>query len=198
MFKNVTLLILGGFMITTSVLASDLNLPTPDKTNKTTLIQALEKRHSDREFSEKEIDDKTLSTLLWAAYGVNRPDGKRTIPTALDKKDLNIYVFNRKGIWLYDATTNTLKQKSNQNNLDLFQLQDYMKSVSTVFVYTGSKEDYAIMHAGSAYQNVELYAAANNMASIVRGYFDKNKVTEVLDIPNEERVIISQAIGWKK
>ena len=73
-----------------------------------------------------------------------------------------------------------------------------MKSVSTVFVYTGSQEDYAIMHAGSAYQNVELYAATNDMASIVRGYFDKEKVTEVLNLPREERAIISQAIGWKK
>lgn len=197
MIKNFTLLMLGGLM-TTSVLAADLTLPAPDKTNKTTLIQALEKRHSDREFSEKEIDEKTLSTLLWVAYGINRHDGKRTIPTALDKKDLNIYVFNKKGIWLYDASTNSLKQKSNQNKLELFQLQDYMKSVSTVFVYTGSQEDYAIMHAGSAYQNVELYAAANDMASIVRGYFDKEKVTEVLNLPREERAIISQAIGWKK
>ncbi len=197
MIKNFTLLMLGGLM-TTSVLAADLTLPAPDKTNKTTLIQALEKRHSDREFSEKEIDEKTLSTLLWVAYGINRHDDKRTIPTALDKKDLNIYVFNKKGIWLYDASTNSLKQKSNQNKLELFQLQDYMKSVSTVFVYTGSQEDYAIMHAGSAYQNVELYAAANDMASIVRGYFDKEKVTEVLNLPREERAIISQAIGWKK
>ncbi|MBP5353267.1 MAG: nitroreductase family protein [Alphaproteobacteria bacterium] len=186
-----------GFIVS-SAMAADIKLPEPDKTNTTTLISALEQRHSDREFSDKAIDNQTLSTVLWAAFGVNRKDGKRTIPTALDKKDLNVYVFNKDGIWLYDANENLLKQQSSENHLDLFQLQDYMKPVSTVLVYTGSAEDYAAMHAGSAYQNVELYAAANNMASIVRGYYDREKVPEVLNLPTDQRVIISQAIGWKK
>ena len=184
-------------LVATSVMAADIQLPEPDKTNTTTLIEALENRHSDREFSDKVVDTQTLSTLLWAAYGVNRADGKRTIPTALDKKDLNVYVFNKDGIWLYDAPTNTLKQQSAENHLDLFQKQDYMNAVSTVFVYTGSMEEYAVMHAGAAYQNVELYAAASGMASIVRGYFEHDKVKEVLNLPEGQRVIISQAIGWK-
>lgn len=189
--------IMAGFMAT-SAMAADIKLPAPEKTNPTTLIQALEKRHSDREFSDKVVDLKTLSTILWAAYGENRVDDKRTIPTALNKKDLNIYVFNNDGIWLYDAPTNSLKQQSSENHLDLFKLQDYMAPVSTVLVYTGSTEDYAAMHAGSAYQNVELYAAANGMASIVRGYFEREKVKEVLNLPAGQRVIISQAIGWNK
>jgi len=184
-------------LMATSAMAADLKLPEPDKTNQTTLISALENRHSDREFSDKAVDNNTLSTILWAAYGVNRADGKRTIPTAMDKKDLSVYVFNKDGIWLYDAAENTLKQQSEENHLDLFEMQDYMKSVPTVLVYTGSTEEYAVMHAGSAYQNVELYAAANNMASIVRGYFDHQKVGEALNLPAGQRVIISQAIGWK-
>ena len=184
-------------LITTSAMAADIKLPDPNKSNPTTLISALENRHSDREFSEKTIDTQTLSTVLWAAYGVNRSDGKRTIPTAKDKKDLNVYVFNKEGVWLYDANENTLKQQSEKNHLDLFQMQDYMKPVSTVLVYTGSTEDYAAMHAGAAYQNVELYASANGMASIVRGYFDHDKVLKVLNLPTGQRVIISQAIGWK-
>ena len=196
MLKAIGVIMAG--LVATSVMAADIQLPAPDKTNKTTLIEALEQRHSDREFSDKIVDAQTLSTLLWVAYGVNREDGKRTIPTALDKKDLNIYVFNKNGIWFYDANENALKQQSQENYLELFQKQDYMKSVSTVLVYTGSTEDYAVMHAGSAYQNVELYAAANNMASIVRGYFDHDKVQGALNLPDGQRVIISQAIGWKK
>ncbi len=188
---------MAGFMAT-SALAAEIKLPSPEKTNTTTLIQALENRHSDREFSDQVVDTQTLSNLLWAAYGVNRADDKRTIPTALNKKDLNVYVFNKDGIWLYDATKNSLIQQSAENYLKLFQLQDYMEPVSTVLVYTGSNEDYAAMHAGSAYQNVELYIAANNMASVVRGYFEREKVREVLKLPNGQRVIISQAIGWKK
>ena len=196
MKKTLTFL-MAGFMAT-SVNAVDIQLPPPDKSNTTPLISALENRHSDREFSDRAIDNQTLSTLLWAAYGVNRADGKRTIPTALNKKDLNIYVFNKNGVFLYDADTNTLKQKSDENRLELFEKQDYMKPVSTVLVYTGSFEEYALMHAGSAYQNVELYATANGMGSIVRGFFDRDKVLEVLKLPDGQRVIVSQAIGWKK
>lgn len=184
-------------LFASNALAEDIRLPEPDKTGKTTLMQALEDRHSDREFSDREIDERTLSSILWAAYGVNRDDGKRTIPTAMDKKDLAVYVFTKNGIWLYDADNNLLKQQSDQNYMDLFQKQDYMTTVPVILVYTGSTEDYAAMHAGSSYQNVELYAAANNMASIVRGFFEHDKVAEVLKLPKEQRVIISQAIGWK-
>ena len=197
MLKIIGTFLLIGLM-NTSAVASDIKLPQPDKSNKTTLIQALEKRQSSREFSDEVIDNETLSTILWAAYGVNRPDGKRTIPTAKGEKDLYVYVFNQSGVFLYDADLNALKMISQENHLDLFNKQDYMDSVSTVLVYTGGDNDYSALHAGSAYQSVELYASANDMACIVRGFFDYEKVSEVLDLPKEQRVIVSQAIGWKK
>ena len=106
--------LLGFCLISTAVMAEDIYLPEPNKNGKTTLMQALEDRHSDREFVDRDIDERTLSTLLWAAYGVNREDGKRTIPTAKDTKDLNVYVFTKGGIWLYDADHNLLKQQSDQ------------------------------------------------------------------------------------
>jgi len=184
--------------VSAAVQAEDVHLPEPNKTGKTTLMQALEDRHSDREFVDREVDERTLATLLWAAYGVNREDGKRTIPTAMDKKDLSVYVFNKDGIWLYEADSNLLKQISDQNQLSLFQKQDYMQTVPVVLVYTGSTEPYAAMHAGSSYQNVELFAAANGMASIVRSFFDQEGVAKALNLPEGQRVIISQAIGWNK
>ena len=196
MLKRILLLMLLGLMGTTAM-ADDIRLPEPNKTGKTTLMQALEDRHSDRAFSDREVDERTLSTILWVAYGVNRDDGKRTIPTAMDQKDLSVYVFNKDGIWLYDADNHVLKQQSAENQLALFQLQEYMKTVPVILVYTGSESDYAAMHAGSAYQNVALYTAANNMASIVRGYYDREKVAAVLGLPDGQRVIVSQAVGWK-
>lgn len=197
MIKKICSLILLSFL-SAAVLAEDIHLPEPNKTGKTTLMQALEDRHSDREFVNKDVDDATLATILWSAYGVNREDGKRTIPTAKDTKDLNVYVFDKRGIWLYDADHNLLKQISDKDERKLFQLQDYMTSVPVVLVYTGSTSDYAAMHAGSAYQNVELFTAANGMASIVRGFFEQKQVAKVLKLKKKQRVIISQAIGWKQ
>ena len=184
-------------LFTSNAWAEDIRLPEPDKTGKTTLMQALEDRHSDREFSDREVDEKTLSSILWAAYGVNRDDGKRTIPTAKNTKDLSIYIFTKNGIWLYDADNNLLKQQSEQNHMDVFQKQEYMATVPVVLVYTGSTDDYAAMHAGASYQNVSLFAAANGMANIVRGFYDREELPAILKLPKGQRVIITQAIGWK-
>lgn len=186
------------FLVISNLFAADIKLPSPNKSNKITLIDALQNRYSCRNFSSKEIDNQTLSNILWAAYGVNRSDGKRTIPTAKNNLDLDIYVFNKKGIFLYDAINNILIEKSKKNHLNLFNLQDYMKNVSTILVYTGTTDDYSLMHAGSSYQNVELFTASNNMASIVRGYYNREKVPEVLNLPKDKRVIISQAIGYRQ
>ena len=196
MYKIIFLMLVTGMIGIAR--AEDIRLPEPNKTGKTTLMQALEDRHSDHAFSDQDLDDRTLGTILWAAYGVNRDDGKRTIPTAMNQKDLDVYVFNRRGIWLYEADNHVLKQISDQNRLDLFQKQDYMAPVPVVLVYVGGSGDYAPMHAGSAYQNVGLFTAANNMASIVRGYFERDKVAEVLNLKPDQRVIISQAVGVQK
>lgn len=197
MIKFISILLTLGF--TTIAIASDkFVLPEPDKTNMTSLIQALNERASLKNFSDKDVDNKTLSTILWAAYGVNRPNGLRTIPTALNQKDLKIYVFKKDGIWLYNAEENAIHPISEIDYRSIFQTQDYMKDVPVILLYTGENKDYASLHAGSAYQNVNLFATANNMSAVVRGYFDKEAVQKVLGLTEDEHIIISQAIGWRK
>ena len=176
--------------------ADDIKLPPPDKKGDVTLMDALQKRRSSRSFADRAVDDQTLSNILWAAYGVTGDEGKRTIPTAKNEKDLDVYVVRHDGIWLYDAENNYLRQKSSYDWMDLFQLQGYMKNVPVVLVYVGVG-DYAATHAGAAYQNVGLYAAANDMASIVRGSYNREKMPKVLGLTDGQRVIVSQAIGWK-
>ena len=47
------------------------------------LMQVLQKRSTSREFSPDLLPPQILSNLLWAAYGINRPEiGKRTAPSA--------------------------------------------------------------------------------------------------------------------
>ena len=198
MLKNLGALVIVLSMSMNVWASKEIKLPAPDKSNQTSLMQALSERQSDKDFINKKIDDKTLSTLLWSAYGVNRDNGKRTIPTALGKNDLQIYIADNRGTWLYDAENNTLLSIGNIDIRPHFQTQDYMKNVPVILIYVGSHEDYASMHAGSAYQNVELYVVANQMASVVRGHFNKEDVQKALNLPYDKRVIISQAVGYKK
>ncbi len=184
-----------------SVFAAEIVLPNPEKTGGMPLMEALNSRHSQRAFSSEDLDNQTLSNLLWAAYGVNSEKGTRTIPTAKNRKDLAVYVAKKDGVWLYNADNNTLEQVSEENIIPLFNNkehpQKYMDNVPVVLLYTGSteKNDYAIMHAGSAYQNVGLYAASFGLANVVRGYMDKDAVAKAINLPEGQRVIISQAIG---
>ena len=66
-------------------------------------MQLLWKRISSREFSPKPLPVEVLSNMLWAAFGINRPDGKRTAPTARNRQEIDIYVATAKGLYLYDV-----------------------------------------------------------------------------------------------
>jgi hypothetical protein len=67
-------------------------LPVPQKEGGMPLMEAISKRRSDREFASTELPLPTLSNLLWAAYGVNRPEGGRTAPSALNAQEVDLYV----------------------------------------------------------------------------------------------------------
>lgn len=197
MFKFLGALIIMTMFNTAVMAAETIPLPRPDTTSETgTLMSALANRQSIKAFADKDLDPVELGGLLWAAYGVNRPDGHRTIPTAMNEHDLDIYVFRHDGIWLYDADQHALTPISDTDRRDLFHTQPYMNTAPVVLVYTGSTKDYAAMHAGSAYQNVGLYAANRGLANVVRGYFDADATARVLNLNENQRVIVSQAVGY--
>ena len=85
-----------------------IKLPPPVTQGGKPLMQALKERHSDREFSPEKLPLQTLSNLLWAADGMNRP-GKRTAPWARNWQEIDIYVALPEGLYLYDAGSSTLK-----------------------------------------------------------------------------------------
>lgn len=169
-------------------------LPAPVVAGGKPLMETIGERKTIREFKAQNVDDQTLSEILWVAFGISH-DGKRTIPTAMNQQNLKVYVVRNDGAWLYDAAENSLTQVTAENLQPLFATQDFMKDVPVNLVYVGSDEKYSPMHAGSAYQNVGLYAASKGMHSVVRGYFDNDRVTKALNLENGERAIVSQAIG---
>ena len=54
------------------------------------------------------MSPQALSNLLWAAYGVNRPDGKRTAPSANNRQTIDVYVALAEGVYLYNAKEHRL------------------------------------------------------------------------------------------
>lgn len=68
-----------------------IELPTPIKAGGKPLFESLNERQSLKDFSGKEFDNQTLSNLLWASYGFNRPD-KRTVPSSQNRQEIDVYV----------------------------------------------------------------------------------------------------------
>ncbi|HOW86551.1 MAG TPA: nitroreductase family protein [Candidatus Aminicenantes bacterium] len=80
-----------------------IKLNEPNKTRGLPVMEALSVRASARDWTDKDLSLQDLSDLLWAANGVNRPDGRKTAPSAMNAQDVDIYVFLKDGVYLYDA-----------------------------------------------------------------------------------------------
>src|ERR1700690_3269388 len=85
------------------LIGQTLELPAPQKTGGMPLMEALAKRATVRSFDTTDISTLQLSNLLGALFGVNRPDGRRTAPSANNKQEIDIYVLLKNGAYLYDA-----------------------------------------------------------------------------------------------
>lgn len=171
-----------------------ISLPAPDTISGMSLMEAINARKSTREFSAKKIEDKDLSNILYAAWGISH-DGKRTIPTAKNEQDLNVYALKNDGVWKYDAKSNSLRLVSQENIKPYIELQDFVKGAPLTLIYTGKNVKNASMNAAAAYQNVGLYCASKGLNNVVRGYIDREKIAQALKLEGEE-VIVSQTIGW--
>ena len=88
---------------TTAQKPDAIKLPQPQTEGGMPLMEALKNRKTSRSYSSKELPDQVLSNLLWAAFGINRPDGKRTAPSAMNWQEIDIYVSMAKGLYLYNA-----------------------------------------------------------------------------------------------
>ena len=177
--------------------AETQKLPAPLISGGKPLMETLAARRTEREFSPREIDAQTLSEILWSAWGISHGD-KRTVPTSQNKQTLKVYVAKADGTWLYNAKDNRLKQISPQDLRPLLAKQDFVKTAPLTLIFAGSDSKNTPMHAGSAYQNVGLYCASKGLSNVVRGYLDREAVEQALKLPPEEKVVITQTIGWPK
>ncbi len=175
-------------------------LPKPDTTVGKPFMQVLQERKSTREFGPRTINQQNMGELLWAAVGINRPDGKRTIPTARDSRDLDVYVLQQGGACRYNPQNHSLELVNPAILTYAAAKQEFVKQADAVLVYVSSNPNREVgsMHAGSAYQNVGLYAANAGMNNVVLRMIDMDVLHKELHLADNEYVIAAQALGWPK
>ena len=169
-----------------------ITLPAPDKEGGMPLMKALSERKANRSFSDKPVSENILGDLLWAAWGVNRPDGRRTAPTANNKQQVEVLVVLESGIWRYDGAGHQLHFVSRGDR------RASVGGAPIVLLYAAPDEKWAGMHVGSLYQNAGLYCASMKLACVVRATGANVLTPEELKLPNGYQVYVTQSVGWPK
>ena len=185
-----------------SCFAQDIQLPSPNRTGGKPLMDALNERQSNRDFSDKELNMQTLSDLLWAAYGFNR-DTKRTVPSSQDRQEIDLYVFMKTGVYFYDAKNQQLILKVKGNNHAKTGNQPFVEVAPIHVVYVAnldkaSNRDAALTDCGFIGQNIYLFCASEGLISVVRGSVTKDAVHELLGLSDKQEVLLAQTVGYKK
>lgn len=210
--KKLNLIITIIFIAIANVsLAQDLiKLPKPNKDGGMPLMQAINERQSGRDFVDRDLTEQQLSDLLWAAYGINRPEsGKHTIPTSRNRQDIEVYITTKDGVFFYNPEEHALIQISDQDQREKAGLQDFVKVASVNLIYVSdfdklgdSSDDIKTMtaatHCGFIGQNVYLYCASEGLISVFRAMIDKNEAAKLLQLDGNKHVIYSQSVGYSE
>jgi SagB-type dehydrogenase family enzyme len=174
------------------------------------LMQVLKDRSSSRSFSTEKLPLQVLSNLLWAAFGINRPDsGKRTAPSAVNWQEIDIYVATFDGLYLYDARAHLLQPILSEDIRAMTGRQPFVKEAPVNFIYvadfsrmgTASKEDkefYSAADTGFISENVYLFCASEGLATVVRGSVDREALAKAMKLRPDQKIILAQTIGYPK
>lgn len=185
-------------------------LPKPQTEGGQPLMQVLKQRSTGRDFSAQKLPPQTLSDLLWAAFGVNRPEsGKRTAPSASNRQEIEIYVAMAEGLYVYDAKAHQLQPVLAQDVRAATGRQDFVSQVPVDLVYVadfakmggGSPEDkifYSAADTGFIAQNVYLYCSSAGLATVVRGLVNRTELAKVMKLRPDQRITLSQSVGYPK
>ncbi len=186
--------------------AQSLELPPAQKTGGLPLMEALAKRATARAFDRAELSRQELSNLLWAAFGLNRPDGKRTAPSARDRQEADVYVLLKQGVFRYDAARHELAQVSAEDARAWGGLQSFVKDAPVTLVLVADlakmgpgtvddKKPFAYADAGYISQNVYLYCASAGLATGARAMVDRPALAAKLKLRTDQLIIVAQSVG---
>ena len=184
-------------------------LPPPRKSGGKPLFDCLRERESRREYDFKPLPEQLLSDLLWATFGISRPDGKRTAPTAFDCREFDLYLFTASGVARYDAEYHALIPILDRDHrrdvcanewiptapLDIVFIADYARMNDC----PPDMRDYcATADVGFICENLSLSCASEELSSCVIGSFDADKLRVLLSLRSEQKILMAQTVGFPK
>lgn len=206
----VKVFVLGLLFSSMGLMAQDLQtikLPGPDTIGGKPLMAVLKNRKTVRSFREEKLSPQTLSNLLWAAFGINRPDGHRTAPSAMNWQEIDIYAAMNDGVYRYNAGDHTLQKILKNDIREKTGMQSFVKDAPLNLVYvadlsktkraSGEELDlFTGADCGFIAENVYLYCASEGLATVVRGSVDRGALSKILNLKADQKIILAQTVGY--
>ncbi len=209
--KRLTLALVLVLTLSSSISARSadlkpLDLPAPQRASSVPLAEALQQRKTTREFKLEALSTQALADLLWAAFGINRPQtGQRTAPSAMNSQEVDIYVALQRGLFLYNAASNRLDPVLEGDFRPKTSSQAFAKQAPVVLIYVAdlprlskakpeSRPFYAAVDTGAIVQNVYLHCAAAGLGTVVYD-LDRPPLANAMKLRPEQSIVLCQAVG---
>jgi SagB-type dehydrogenase family enzyme len=191
-------------------------LPEPPSAADGGLIGILQERRTIRAFAPQPLSLAEAAQLLWAAQGINSPQGLRTAPSAgaLYPLELHLVAGNVAGL-----ASGQYRYVPAQHALQAVQAGDMRRGIAQVALdqawvaeapavvvvtaidsrttakYGPRGVRYVQMEAGHASQNLLLQAVALGLGAAVVGAFDDVDLKQLLRLPGEEHPLAILPVG---
>lgn len=184
-------------------------LPKPRMEGGKPLLQVLKERKSVRDFKTAPLTLQVLSDLLWAGFGINRPENDhRTAPSTMNMQEIDVYVAAVDGLYIYDAKPHQLRRVESHDlrtkTTGQAELQQAPVALILVADYARmgkakpeQREKYAYIDAGFISQNVYLFCASEGLATVVHD-LDRAALAVAMQLRPDQQIIIAQAVGYPK
>lgn len=211
MKKLIAIVLLAAFTVGAQAQDIKLRKPRQDKERSMSVTEALATRHSVRQYKDKELSKQQISNLCWAACGRSRDANHITSPTALNKQEIRLFVFTKKGVYEYNSFTNRLVEKAKGDRRRLvadkqdFVMQAPVSLVMVIdfdkFLAEGSITDHARMmccvDAGIVSENINLYCQSVGLATVPRASMDVLGIQELLGFTDRQLPIMNNPVGYE-
>jgi hypothetical protein len=190
-----------------------IDLVKPQADGGKSVLAALKDRRTNRNIKDEALPPQTLSNLLWAAWGVNRDDGRRTAASASNAQEIDLFVFLADGVYQYDAPAHRLKPvAAGDQRGKVGRNRNAAKApVNLVFVANtarftkaqpqepGLKDpeiraSYYNIDCGLIAGNVYVFCASQGLAAWFHNC-DKPSLTTLLGLGADEKVLYAQTVG---
>ena len=201
--------------------AETIKLPPPAKQGAVSVEEALQNRRSNRRFATRSLDLAQVSQLLWAADGINHPQGKKTAPAAKAAYAIDLYLVAGErgvtnltpGIYRYLAPEQALepvaKGEFRKAVAQACNSQAWIAEAPAIVVITGDyargavkngdkAQMYTHMESGFVAQNLFLQTGALGLGAGIAGGFNPQGLAQAVKLPPNDVPLLVMPVGYKE